>query len=237
MKKSVVTSVIAAALLGTAITTTATYSAQNNSDNAIVQAATVNAVKGDIVRVSNSVHSAAGFYKTPDSVNGQKTRYGAYGSRWTICSVTTDSNGVTWYLLGTDAWVKANDVLVEGKQTSQDVQSVIDLAYKQLGKPYVWGSKGPSSFDCSGLMYYLFKNATGTNIGGWTVPQESAGQQVSIGNLQAGDLIFWGSRGATYHVGLYIGNGKYIHAPQPGQGVQVASISSYFQPSFGVRVL
>ncbi|MFD1670479.1 C40 family peptidase [Agrilactobacillus yilanensis] len=115
--------------------------------------------------------------------------------------------------------------------------AVIALAKEQLGKPYVWGGKGPSSFDCSGLMHYVFANALGLEIGGWTVPQESAGTQISVSQAQPGDLIFWGSRGATYHVALYLGNNQYIDAPVPGRSVEIASISQYFMPSFAVRVL
>jgi cell wall-associated NlpC family hydrolase len=85
-------------------------------------------------------------------------------------------------------------------------------------------------------MYYVFLNATGKNIGGYTVPQESAGTQVSVSNLQAGDLVFWGSHGNTYHVALYLGGGQYLEAPKPGYNVRISTLSSYFMPSFGVRV-
>lgn len=85
-------------------------------------------------------------------------------------------------------------------------------------------------------MQYVFKQVTGQNIGGWTVPQESIGTHVSINDLQAGDLVFWGDPGATYHVGLYIGNNQYLNALRPGTNVKIDTISSSFEPSFGVRV-
>ncbi|WP_416353235.1 C40 family peptidase [Agrilactobacillus fermenti] len=116
-------------------------------------------------------------------------------------------------------------------------QKVIALAEQQIGKPYVWGGKGPSSFDCSGLMQYVFANALGMQIGSWTVPQESAGTQIAVSQAQPGDLLFWGDRGSTYHVALYIGNNQYVNAPVPGENVTIASISQYFMPSFAVRVL
>lgn len=116
--------------------------------------------------------------------------------------------------------------------TSGSKSAAISRAMSQIGKPYAWGASGPSAFDCSGLMVYAF----GSSIGRTTYQQEYAGRQVSISSLQPGDMIFWGSRGSTYHVGLYIGNGQYVHAPKPGDHVRVASISSYFMPSFGVRV-
>ncbi|WP_049176587.1 cell wall hydrolase P75 [Lacticaseibacillus paracasei] len=114
------------------------------------------------------------------------------------------------------------------------IQAVISIAEQQIGKPYVWGGKGPNSFDCSGLMYYAFLNSAGVNIGGWTVPQESSGQQVSLSALQPGDLLFWGGRGSSYHVALYIGGGTMIQAPQPGENVKYTALA-YFMPDFAVR--
>ncbi|MGO2083979.1 C40 family peptidase [Vagococcus sp.] len=113
--------------------------------------------------------------------------------------------------------------------------SIVAEAYKHIGKPYVWGAKGPASFDCSGFTSYVFRQAAGKEIGGWTVPQESAGTRISLSQLQAGDLVFWGGAGATHHVGIYVGGGQYIHAPAPGQGVTVQSMSAW-SPDFGVRV-
>ena len=116
------------------------------------------------------------------------------------------------------------------------VQAVINVAEQQLGVPYVWGGKTPAGFDCSGLVYYAFANGAGMNVGGYTVAQESAGTRVSISQLQPGDIVFWGAAGATYHDAIYIGNNQYIAAPQTGDVVKIQTISSYFQPSFGVHV-
>ena len=116
-----------------------------------------------------------------------------------------------------------------------DASAVIAEAYKHIGKPYVWGAKGPESFDCSGFTSYVYRQAQGREIGGWTVPQESAGTTISLSQLAPGDLVFWGSHGATYHVGIYVGGGQYIHAPSPGQTVTVQSISGW-SPDFGVRM-
>lgn len=114
---------------------------------------------------------------------------------------------------------------------------MITLAKTEIGKPYVWGGKGPNSFDCSGLMYYVFLHAAGVNIGGYTGVQQNAGTRVSLSALKPGDILFWSSNGSVYHDALYIGNNQYIAAPEPGENVKVATISSYFYPSFGVRVL
>lgn len=124
-----------------------------------------------------------------------------------------------------------------GTSVSAKAAAVIALARQQVGKPYVYGAKGPNSFDCSGLMYYVFSHALGMNIGGWTGTQQYAGTRVNLSNLQPGDLLFWGNSGTPYHDALYIGNNQFIDAPKPGETVRVSTISSYFMPSFGVRVL
>ncbi|EGP4716062.1 N-acetylmuramoyl-L-alanine amidase [Enterococcus faecium] len=115
-------------------------------------------------------------------------------------------------------------------------QAIVREAFKHLGKPYVWGAKGPNTFDCSGLTYYVYMKATAHYIGGWTGEQQYAGTQIPVSQAQPGDLVFWGpSSGVTHHVGIYIGNGQFIHAPQPGDKVRVTSISD-FTPDFAVRV-
>lgn len=112
---------------------------------------------------------------------------------------------------------------------------VISTAAKYLGTPYVWGGKSPSGFDCSGFVQYVFKEAYGIDVGGWTVPQESSGTKISVAEAQAGDLYFWGSPGGTYHVAIATGGGNYIHASQPGTPLEYNSIQ-YFTPDFAVRV-
>ena len=112
---------------------------------------------------------------------------------------------------------------------------VVSIAAQYIGVPYVWGGKTPSGFDCSGFTSYVFREAYGIEIGGYTVPQENSGTQIAVSAAQAGDLIFWGSRGATYHVAIYVGGGQYIHAPAPGQTVTYSSYN-LSGASFAVRV-
>ena len=139
------------------------------------------------------------------------------------------------------ASASANDIRVPSNQKaptfSNEVQTaIVQEAYRELGKPYVWGAKGPNAFDCSGLAYSVYANATGHYIGGWTGDQQYAGTQIPVSEAQPGDLLFWGApTSVTTHVAIYIGNGQYIHAPQPGDVVKIGNISD-FTPTFAVRV-
>ena len=112
--------------------------------------------------------------------------------------------------------------------------SIAGNAAKYLGVPYVYGGTSPAGFDCSGLIYYAAKEA-GISLPRTSQAQSTLGSYVSVSDLQAGDLVFWGSVGNAYHVGVYIGNGQYIHAPEPGQNVTVQSVA-YFAASFGRRL-
>ncbi|MFK5260332.1 C40 family peptidase, partial [Lactiplantibacillus plantarum] len=118
--------------------------------------------------------------------------------------------------------------------------AIINLARTKLGDPYTQsqaGRLGPNSFDCSGFVYYLYKTAAGITLNGTvTTTEETSGREVSLNELQPGDLLFYGSRGNTYHVGLYEGNGMMIHAATPEEGVKETAIK-YYQPTFARRII
>lgn len=112
-----------------------------------------------------------------------------------------------------------------GVTTSGSAQAIVNEAYKHLGKAYVWGAKGPDNFDCSGFTSYVYQAVTGIWIGGDTYSQIYAGREVSYSELQPGDLVFPHSG----HVGIYIGNGQMIHAPQTGDVVKVAPVYKFWR--------
>ncbi|MEF9905876.1 C40 family peptidase [Streptomyces sp. P9-A2] len=98
----------------------------------------------------------------------------------------------------------------------------VSYAYQKLGSPYVWGATGPNTFDCSGLVQAAYRSA-GVSLPRTTYAQINAGRRVERSELRPGDLVFFYS-GIT-HVGLYIGNGQMIHAPNSGSSVRIAPLT------------
>ncbi|MFE2444618.1 NlpC/P60 family protein [Streptomyces sp. NPDC059426] len=98
----------------------------------------------------------------------------------------------------------------------------VSYAYAALGKPYVWGATGPHGYDCSGLTQAAWR-AAGVALPRTTYTQINAGRRVTRDQLAPGDLVFFYS--GVSHVGLYIGDGRIIHAPRPGAPVRVASVA------------
>lgn len=106
--------------------------------------------------------------------------------------------------------------------------AIVASAKAQIGKPYVSGSKGPNAFDCSGLTYYVYKQ-NGYTLASNSRSQYSTTTRVAKSDLQPGDLVFFSnsaSGGQIGHVGIYAGDGQYIHAPSPGKTVCYASMNS-----------
>lgn len=115
--------------------------------------------------------------------------------------------------------------------------AAIAFAYAQLGEPYVYGAAGPDAWDCSGLTMGAW-GAAGVSLPHYTVAQYESMQHISFGELQPGDLVFWGgsSPSTIYHVALYIGNNEIIQAPHPGAYVEVSSIYDWILPNYFGRV-
>lgn len=109
-----------------------------------------------------------------------------------------------------------------GKAPNVRASAAVSYAYKALGSPYVWGATGPDAFDCSGLTQAAYR-AAGVALPRTTYAQIAAGERVPRSQLQPGDLVFF-YQGIS-HVGLYVGNGQMIHAPNPSAPVRLAPIS------------
>lgn len=155
------------------------------------------------------------------------------GQQYNQLSSTTNSNGNLVNLSTGSASQIVNSNTTQS--TSGNSAAIIALAQQLVAQniPYVWGGGTPSTgFDCSGLVSYVFKNAAGISLPHSSVEQEMYTQKKSVSQAQPGDLLFWGTPGASYHVAIYIGNNQYIAAPKPGLNVRVETISPNFLPSF-----
>lgn len=119
------------------------------------------------------------------------------------------------------------------------VDKLLTYAAKYLGTPYVYGGSTPSGFDCSGFTSYVYRNALGISLPRTSREQSRTYTKISsISELKAGDLVFFGS-GSVGHVGIYVGNGSFIHSPHTGSVVKYDSMYGHYANRFmwGGRVL
>lgn len=111
-------------------------------------------------------------------------------------------------------------------------EQILTIARKQLGDPYRAGGAGPDSFDCGGFTQFVFKRALGIDIARTSWGQYDQVQRVKTKDALPGDLVFF-FEGGAHHVGIYLGNGQMIDAPQPGERISVNPISgSWWGRSF-----
>ena len=182
---------------------------------------------------ASTSYSIIGSYTMGDKVSGQ------LANGW----LKVNYNGRTGYisanLLSSKEVAKPQQVVENNKtnnnQTAQQTatqtpqasasgQAAANIARQFVGYPYVWGGASPSGFDCSGLVYYAYKQI-GVNLNRNSAAQFSNGYSVGINNLQPGDLVFFNQSGSIDHVGMIVDyNGNYVHAVSPGVGVQIGNI-------------
>ncbi|MFJ1757138.1 transglycosylase family protein [Kitasatospora sp. NPDC088134] len=115
--------------------------------------------------------------------------------------------------------------------------AAIDFALGKLGQAYIYGGTGNGGWDCSGLTQAAFRQA-GISLPRVAADQADYATRVSLGSLQAGDLLFWsnnGSNSGVYHVAIYLGDGKYVEAANPRSGVRTETIANW-APDFAGRV-
>ena len=118
------------------------------------------------------------------------------------------------------------------KQVS-NVDAKVNRALSQRGVPYVWGGNTPAGFDCSGLVQWAYGLGSAYRT---TYQQATLGaHKRDVMNAPKGSLLFFGSDGAPYHVAISLGNGTYVHAPEPGDVVKIG-YSKYFTPSFYINM-
>ncbi|MDP4133654.1 MAG: SH3 domain-containing C40 family peptidase [Bacillota bacterium] len=127
------------------------------------------------------------------------------------------------------AYIRTEDEVSKGTVSSAAAtetalskgQEVVEAAKKYIGTPYIYGGSTPNGFDCSGFTQYVFRQM-GAKIYRVAADQANNGTYVAKEDLKPGDLVFFAKPGcAIHHVGIYVGNGQYIHSPQTGRSVSI----------------
>ncbi len=174
----------------------------------------------------------------------------SYNSKINIITKTGDwykinYNGVVGYIYCLYAAVSrfGNPVVYDASvdrsfQTAEGAakgEQVLALAKTFLGVPYVWGGTSPSGFDCSGLVYYVYKQF-GVTLNRVAADMTAAGIPVTYSELKPGDIVFFHNTSRytrINHVGIYAGNGTFIHAPQTGDVVKFSPLNTgYYSTTF-----
>jgi len=124
-----------------------------------------------------------------------------------------------------------------GTSVTSKGDAVAEFAKKYLGVPYVYGGTSPNGFDCSGLVYYVYKQF-GVTLNRVAADQMANGAAVSVAEMRPGDIVgFHNKSGYVNHIGIYVGGGMMIHAPQSGETVRLESVvtGNYSRRISGVR--
>ncbi|MFT3896670.1 MAG: C40 family peptidase [Thermomonas sp.] len=119
----------------------------------------------------------------------------------------------------------ANLPAADAPKPDGGVQTLLKRALALLGTPYRWGGTAANGFDCSGLVGYVFKTALGIELPRVSRDMANTGQRIDRSALTAGDIVFFKVHGKRVdHVGIYVGNGQFLHAPSTGKDVMVSRL-------------
>ena len=119
----------------------------------------------------------------------------------------------------------------QAPETVSAGQKIVEMAKQYLGTPYVYGGNGPKSFDCSGFTKYIY-GKYGITLNRTAASQLQHGYAVSKSELKPGDLVFFKRGGSVNHVGIYVGDGKMIHASSPGDVVKYDTLLSGYYNTY-----
>ncbi|MEO5285614.1 C40 family peptidase [Limosilactobacillus allomucosae] len=219
----------------TASTATAISSADANSESASAEQPTQSAAASSVAESTSQQADSTSLVAADSSAASTQTATTDYST----AAASTSSSSTSEQASTNSTAVAADTTASTNSSSDLTTGSVVSLAVKLANAniPYVWGGASLSGMDCSGLVDYVFQNAEGISLPHYTVSLESCVSQHSVAEAQPGDILFWGNHGSTYHCAIYIGNNQYVAAPQPGQNVEIETISPYFMPSFAGTVI
>ena len=139
--------------------------------------------------------------------------------------VAADASASTGNMMMASPASAASMPAAEASKPSSGVQTLLKRALALLGTPYRWGGTATNGFDCSGLVGYVFKSALGVELPRVSRDMANTGQRIDRSSLTAGDIVFFKVHGTRVdHVGIYVGNGQFLHAPSTGKDVMVSRL-------------
>ena len=191
-----------------------------------------------VTETSKTMYVSTDTLNVRDSWLSTSTKVGTLTRNQSVTVTGSCSNG--WYRIkfeGHTAYVSGKYLSDEAGASSSSgsissgsgtATDIANFAMSFVGYSYVWGGMSPSTgFDCSGLMYYVLTQY-GYSMKRVANDQMTQGTAISRDNLQVGDLVFFGYGSYANHVGMYIGNGNFVHASTPSTGVRVNSLNETY---------
>ena len=190
-------------------------------------------IDGDLSLVDNVQDSNLGYYSVS---HDDLTQVGSH--EVTVTAVDKSGNkSVSNFILNVKAKPVVNSTVTARVSSNVDVpdnvsgNEIVKIAYSYLGYPYQSGANGPSAFDCSGFVQYVYSRV-GKSVSRSASTQINDGVGRSYSDVQPGDILSWGySNGVVTHSALYVGNGMMIHAANPSQGVILSNVSKWLSGS------
>lgn len=133
-------------------------------------------------------------------------------------------------------------VVKKTRSKEQEIRrNILETAFEKLNVPYIYGANGNGAYDCSSYVQYVYKHALNISLPRVSYQQAESGKKVSINQLKAGDLVTFNTLGKSQvsHIGIYIGNGEFIHASSGSKKVVISELKGYYADKFlfGVKII
>lgn len=211
----------------TASASSVTSSASSSSVASQASSATSTSSASQSSASQSSASQASSASTSTTATSTQSAAATSTSSQASSSASTTSSSSTTTSATAYSASATSSSTSTTSSSTTGSASALIAAAKTYLGTPY-------EQMDCSAFTQAAFAKI-GRTIGRTTHAQATLGTHVSFSSAQAGDLIFWGSDSAPYHVGIYLGNGQYIASPTEGETVSIKS-TTYYTPSFAIHM-